>query len=191
MESNKRMQVVAAEVNFASIAASSTAESTVTVEGVRVGDAVMVAPPTGFLTGVVASAYVSADNTVKVRLANVTAGAIDPDDDGTKEVITVDIGTASAGTFTLTIGGQTTTGIAFNASAGTVETAVEALAIVVAATVTGTGATGTPWIITIDDPITPLTLTSSGAGLTGGPLTAAITTPGVAPSSIYTLYIQG
>ena len=61
------------------------------------------------------------------------------------QVITLSGTAATGGTFALSFGGQTTSGIAYNASAATVETAFEALSTVGAGngTVTGTG----PWTI--------------------------------------------
>lgn len=81
---------------------------------------------------------------------------------------TVTIGAATAGTFTLTVGGQTTAGIAYNAAASAVKSALEALSTVGAgnATVTGTG----PYSVTLTN---GGTLTGSGAGLTGGSFNVA------------------
>ena len=75
------------------------------------------------------------------------------------EIESVDVGVASGGTFTLTVGGQTTGNIVYNASAAVVDTAVTALSTVVAVTVTGAGTLGDPWLITFDDPVGPLTVT--------------------------------
>lgn len=84
---------------------------------------------------------------------------------GITETFAVYIAANVAGTFTLTISGETTSNLAFNASAATVETAVEALAGISAATVTGTGINGDPWLITIDTPFQHHTMTAAGAGL--------------------------
>lgn len=93
----------------------------------------------------------------------------------TDTVQRVDVGTSTAGTFTLTYAAQTTASIAFNATAATVETDIEALSNVTAATVTGTGATATPWVIVLN--------TASGSGimtttdsLTGGSSTVTLET---------------
>ncbi len=67
-----------ASLNFPSIAANTTAELTITVTGAASGDNVYVAPTGAPEAGLVWSAYVSAANTVTVRMANVTTGAIDP-----------------------------------------------------------------------------------------------------------------
>jgi len=92
-----------------------------------------------------------------------------------KEVTTVDRGTSTGGTFTLTYDGQTTSALAYNASAGTVETAVELLSTVTTATVTGTGAVGTPWVITVDTPVQNFAVSGDGALLTGGDSTLTVT----------------
>ena len=81
---------------------------------------------------------------------------------GIKEVLTVHRGVASGGTWKLTIDGFGVN-LAFNASALVVENAVKALMTVNDATVTGTGTSGDPWIITIDDPITHLVSEGDGS----------------------------
>lgn len=67
-----------ASLNFPSIAAGATAELTITVTGAATGDAVALAPPATLEAGVVGFGRVSSANTVTVRLANVTSGAVDP-----------------------------------------------------------------------------------------------------------------
>lgn len=78
---------------------------------------------------------------------------------------------ATAGTFTLSFAGQTTAGIAYNAPAAAVQSALTALPTVGAgmATVTGVG----PYAVTFDPSIMSGTLAGSGAGLT--PTGAAVT----------------
>ena len=64
-------------VNPASLAANTSADTSVTVAGAVVGDCVIVNPPaltTGLIVG---SARVSAANTVSIRILNATAGVID------------------------------------------------------------------------------------------------------------------
>ena len=56
------------------------------------------------------------------------------------------------GTFTLTFEGQTTAAIDFDATAGTVETALENLSTITAATVTGTGTEADPWVVEFVNP---------------------------------------
>lgn len=72
-------------------------------------------------------------------------------------------GTPTGGTFTLTVGGVTTAGIAYNANAATIQAAIRTLggAEATSATVTGTG----PFTITLS-PAGPMT--ADGSGLTGG-----------------------
>lgn len=65
-----------ATIDPASIAASATATTTITVTGAAVGDFVMVAPGVD-LNGLIYSAYVSAADTVEIALYNPTAGAVD------------------------------------------------------------------------------------------------------------------
>ena len=100
-------------------------------------------------------------------------------DFGIDEVQQVDIGTSTGGTFTLTFSGQTTASIAYNASAATVESSLEALSNITDVTVTGTGTSGDPWVVTFVDPgkqnVAEMTSTDS---LTGGSSTISTTTQG-------------
>lgn len=104
---------------------------------------------------------------------------------GTAEVQTVTItGTPTGGTFTLTFDGQTTAGIAYNAAAAAVQTALEALSNLLPGDVTvgGGPGPGTPYTVTftIAEGNVPQ-MTASGAGLTGGTAPAVAvttTTPG-------------
>jgi hypothetical protein len=87
-------------------------------------------------------------------------------------------GAPDGGTFTLTFSGQTTTAIAYNATAAAVQAALVALSNIAAGDVTVTGGPGpaTPWAVTfagayIGTNVAQMTATSS---LTGG------TTPAVA-----------
>ncbi len=59
---------------------------------------------------------------------------------------------ANAGTFTITYTGQTTSALAFDISAADLDTALQALSNVTAVTVTGTGTSGDPWIVTFTNP---------------------------------------
>lgn len=65
-------------VNFASILAQETAEATITVTGATIGGVVQASPHTSIENHLVWSGYVSATDTVKLRISNITAGAIDP-----------------------------------------------------------------------------------------------------------------
>ena len=96
------------------------------------------------------------------------------------EVETVDVGAATGGTFTITVAGQTTANIAYNASTSAVDSALVALSTVAAVTVTGTGTIADPWIITFDDPTGPLAVSGTGTNLTpGDSLTGSESTAGV------------
>jgi hypothetical protein len=82
-------------------------------------------------------------------------------------VWTVNSGTSTGGTFTLTFNGQTTATIAYNANAATVQSALEALSTIGSGNVLVSGSD--PWTITFREALerTPLALTASGASLTG------------------------
>lgn len=65
-------------VNPASIAAASTGDTTVTITGVASGDVVVMNPPDALEAGLAfGGCWVSAADSVKVRLVNPTAGAVD------------------------------------------------------------------------------------------------------------------
>lgn len=84
------------------------------------------------------------------------------------KVITATVGAASAGTFTLSYGGQTTTPIAYNATSAIVQAALVALTTVGTGNVLVTG-TGPYTINFTGSTLTDgNTLTGSGTGLTGG-----------------------
>lgn len=72
------VDAVAASKNFPSMATLTTAELTMAVPGAVLGDIAVASPLTTIETGLVWSAYVTATDVVTVRLANVTAGTIDP-----------------------------------------------------------------------------------------------------------------
>jgi hypothetical protein len=87
-------------------------------------------------------------------------------------------GTVTGGTFTLTFAGQTTAGIAYNATAAAVQSALEALSTIGAGNVSVTGGPGpgTPYAVAFVGALAGTDvaqMTASGAALTG-------TTPGVA-----------
>lgn len=65
-------------LNFGSIAANSTAELPVTIPGAAVGDEVVANPNSAPEAGLAWNAYVSAADTVTLRLTNATIVAIDP-----------------------------------------------------------------------------------------------------------------
>jgi len=102
----------------------------------------------------------------------------------TNEVQTLTEGTAmTAGTFTLSFRGATTTALAFNATAATIQAALEALPSIGVGnvTVTGGGIDTSPATVTFVNQLGGLNvpqLTSNQASLTGT-FTHATTTPGV------------
>ena len=65
-------------IDPASIPANSTANQFVSLPTAAVGDAVAIGPPAGLETGLVVTGYVSAADIVQIRIANVTAAAINP-----------------------------------------------------------------------------------------------------------------
>lgn len=95
---------------------------------------------------------------------------------GINEVHTVSIiGAFTSGTWTYTINGQTTTGIALDASAAAVQTALEALSNVAPGDVVVSGDVGGPWTVTFQGALafTNITASVSGAGLSPGGTAAA------------------
>jgi hypothetical protein len=82
---------------------------------------------------------------------------------------TVTLGSPSAGTFTLTVGASTTTGIAYNAAAAAVQAALEALPTVGTGNVVVTGSAGGPYAVKFVP--AGVVMTGSGASLTGGTFT--------------------
>jgi len=88
----------------------------------------------------------------------------------TTVILTID---ATGGTFTMTITGTgtvTTSALAFDIAAAAMETALELLTSVTAATVTGSA--GGPFTITLDSSQTAAGMTASAVSLTGGASTA-------------------
>jgi hypothetical protein len=88
------------------------------------------------------------------------------------EVQTVTItGGPTGGTFTLTYSGQTTAGIAYNATAAAVKSALQALSTVGNGNVSVSGSAGGPYTVTFQGDLAGVNaaaMTASGAGLTGG-----------------------
>lgn len=94
----------------------------------------------------------------------------------TNAVQTVTVtGSPTGGTFTLTRSGQTTASIAWNATAATVQTAIQNLSNVGAGNVAVTGSTGGPYTVTFQGTLggQAISAMTATASLTGG------TTPGV------------
>lgn len=72
------ISIIAVSFTPAEVAANTAPAQTVTVPGVRVGDAVFVNPP-GQVAGVAqCNSYVSAADTVSIQYNNTTAGALTP-----------------------------------------------------------------------------------------------------------------
>ena len=67
-----------ASLNFPSIAANATSTLTITVTGATVGRPVALGPPAAIESGLSWCGYVSAADTVTIRLRNTTGSAIDP-----------------------------------------------------------------------------------------------------------------
>jgi hypothetical protein len=105
-------------------------------------------------------------------LVDVFIGTSSVVDGKSNEVQTVTItGSPTGGTFTLTYSGQTTAGIAYNATAATVKNALQALSTVGNGNVSVTGSAGGPYTVTFQGDLAGVNaaaMTASGAGLTGG-----------------------
>lgn len=96
---------------------------------------------------------------------------------------------ATGGTYTITLLGQTTTGLAFGANAATIETALEALSSVGSGNVNVTDDSGTVHRVTLAGTLvsTAATLTTNPASLTGGAHTATVAIVNVgSPGPVYT-----
>jgi hypothetical protein len=104
-------------------------------------------------------------------IAVTTTPASSPPDDA-NEVQTVTLtGAPTGGTFTLTYDGQTTGTIAYNASAATVDAALEALSNIGSGDVAVTGSAGGPYTVTFGGALAATNvpeMTANGASLTGG-----------------------
>ncbi len=105
--------------------------------------------------------------TIPVTTTSANAGSTAVNE---QQVITL-TGTPTGGTFTLTYSGQTTSSIAYNASAATIDAALEALSNIGAGDVAVTGAASGPWTVTFETALAGTNvsqMTANGAGLTGG-----------------------
>lgn len=103
---------------------------------------------------------------------------IDTGDAGTNEVQTVTLnGSVTGGTFTLSYAGDETAAIAYNATAGAVETALEALGTIDGVSVAGSA--GGPWTVTFDSATLGATdvemIVGDGSNLIGGSGTETLT----------------
>lgn len=104
---------------------------------------------------------------------------------------------ASGGTFTLTFDGQTTGNISVGATAGDVQTALEALSNIAPGDVevTGTGTSGDPYLIEFKATYAATNvpqITGSVGSLTGGSVDVTTITQGLAPTNeVQTVYHNG
>lgn len=107
--------------------------------------------------------------------------------DGASEVQTVTVtGTPTGGTFTLTYDGQTTDAIAYNATAGAVQSALRALSNMPESGVSVTGSAGGPYTVTFADSnnVSQLTSTPSLTGGTSPAVAVATSTQGGSSSFV-------
>jgi hypothetical protein len=114
-------------------------------------------------------------------MANLTGEDV-TESGGTSEVQTLTAtGPPTAGTFTINFDGQTATGVAFNATATAIRDKLAALSNLDAGDITVTGGpiNTTPVVVTFDlaEGDVPV-MTINNAGLTGGTVAVATTTPG-------------
>jgi hypothetical protein len=89
-------------------------------------------------------------------------------------------GTPTGGTFTINVGGQVTGPIAYNATAATVQTAIQALNGAEAANATVAGSAGGPYTITFAGPAGPVSVNQKS--LTGGTAATASATVAQSPT---------
>jgi len=73
-----KLLTATATLDFGSIAANGIGELTITVTGAATGDFAIVSAPAALESGLTFSAFVSAADTVKIRLHNNSGGAVDP-----------------------------------------------------------------------------------------------------------------
>ncbi|QBJ94431.1 hypothetical protein D0Z67_29105 (plasmid) [Streptomyces seoulensis] len=115
---------------------------------------------------------------------NATTKLFEPYSPVTNEVQTATItGGPTGGTFTLTFSGQTTSAIAYNATAATVQAALEALSNVNPGDIKVTGNAGGPYTLTfggqyLGDNVASITATASLTGGSTPGVTMATTTAG-------------
>lgn len=109
------------------------------------------------------TSYLQTGSTAYIRI-NSTGKIID-------NTWTVTLGTQSSGNFTLTYKSQTTGNIAYNATSGTVQTALAALSSIPAGTVAVSGSAGGPYTVTFSG-----ALATDSSTLTG--TFSSLTTPG-------------
>lgn len=164
-----------ANVGTATVAAANAAYALKITDASIAGMAAgLVTAPTGGALAVHKAASNAPASTSFTTLSGTGAGA--------DEVQTATItGGPTGGTFTLTYSGQTTSAIAYNATAAAVQGDLEALSNLAPGDVTVTGSAGGPYTLTFGGALAKTdvaALTASGASLTGGTApSVAITTP--------------
>lgn len=73
-----RFITASATLDFPSIGSNAMSTLTITATGAQVGDYVIARPPAAFESGFTFNAFVSAADTIKVRIHNNNGGAVDP-----------------------------------------------------------------------------------------------------------------
>jgi hypothetical protein len=111
------------------------------------------------------------------------------------ELQLVDVDGSSAGTFTLTYDGQTTAGIAFNAAASAVQSALEALSNIGAGDVSVTLIAADQWQVEFKNDlgqqnVALMTMNTGGLTGPGGSAGVTTTTAGVAPTVLESIPIS-
>ena len=142
------------------------------------------------------------DATLKNRLVKVVSDKLDTallvgHGAATSEVQTVTVnGSPTGGTFTLSFRGATTAGLAYNAAASAVQTALQGLATIGASNATVTGSNGGPYTVTFAAALANTAvdeIVADGSSLTGGTdpsVTVVTTTEGEASNGITGLINQ-
>lgn len=74
----EHLPAVQATLDFSSISAGAIGTATVSVDGAAGGDLVVLGPPSSIEAGLMWAGFVSADDTVTIRLHNTTGSPIDP-----------------------------------------------------------------------------------------------------------------
>ena len=141
-------------------------------------------------------AVIGIDATLKNRLVKVVSDKLDTvllvgKGQATNEVQTVTVnGTPTGGTFTLTFRGAATSGIAHNAAASALQTALQGLSTIGSGNATVSGSNGGPFTVTFAAALAATAvdqITADGSSLTGGTamsVTVATTAEGKAANGI-------
>jgi FtsP/CotA-like multicopper oxidase with cupredoxin domain len=123
--------------------------------------------------------FTASDPAVSIDGSGLTRGVADAQALTAADTSTIDVGSATGGTFTLDIDGTPTSPIAWDATSGDVATAVS---VVSAATVSGAGSPADPWLVVFAT--APTTVTADFSGLT-----QAATGSGVAAAATFSASI--